>query len=337
MKTALAFLLCFCVFAHGETISFSVKPSTTDPLIKTFDTPSWVYINRDIVIGHDKKLPADRHQLLLWLVGTGGFGHSAQGFANLAADLGYHVITLMYPDNVPAALCAHDDDPESFEKFRMALIEGGHATYQCGQKEISIDRPESIENRTIKLLLFLQKQRPMEDWGQFLDADGKIKWDAVAIAGHSQGAGHAALIGIKHRVARVICFGGPKDFSKKLDAPAAWYSEQSDTPKERFFVFNHHQDPKGCTPAELLLNLKALGLNETGPTAEVDQDHFPFHHAHVLFTNYPKVTVDGPNSDGARIAHSSVINTNNAKRWKEVWTYMLTAPEKKAATQPLGK
>lgn len=326
VRIACLLVVLIASIAWGDVVSFSVKPSVADPRVKTFDEPNWFYVERDIVVGHDKDLPGDRHQLLLWLVGTGGFGHSAQGFANLSAKLGYHVITLMYPDDVPAAMCANDDDPKSFEKFRMAIIEGGDASYQRGRKELSIDRAESVESRTIALLKYLQEKRPLEDWGQFLNADHKIKWDKVAIAGHSQGAGHAALIGIKHRVARVICFGGPKDYSKNFDAPAAWYSEKSATPKGRFFAFNHHQDPKGCTPEQLLMNLKALGLD--GSAAEVDQDHSPFHHAHVLFTSYPVLTVDGQDSEGAKIAHASVINTKNAERLKDVWTYMLTAPVK---------
>ena len=37
--------------------------------------------------------------------------------------------------------------------------------------------------------------------------------------------------------------------------------QKSATPKGQFFAFNHHQDPKGCTPEQLLDNLKALGLD----------------------------------------------------------------------------
>ena len=144
------------------------------------------------------------------------------------------------------------------------------------------------------------------------------------MAGQSQGGGHAALIGIKHPVARVICFGAPKDYSKQLDAPAAWYGEASATPKNRFFAFNHHQDPKGCTPAQLLKNLKALGLDAFGTAAEVDNEAFPYHHARMLYTGYPAVTVTGEESEGAKAAHGAAINTQNADRWKQEWTYLLT-------------
>jgi hypothetical protein len=276
------------------------------------------------VAGDKADRPQARQELLLWLTGTGGDGHGAQGFSKLAAGLGYHVVSLMYPNDIPATAFANDSYPKSFADFRTAIIQGGQATYQAGRKTMSIERAESIENRLIKLLQHLQKIRPKENWAQFLDPDGNIKWDRVAVAGQSQGGGHAALIGIKHRVARVLCFGAPKDYSKKLDAPAAWYGEKSATPKGLFFAFNHHQDPKGCTPEQLLTNLKALALDKFGPPAEVDTEPFPYNHARILYTRYPTVTVTGVESEGAKAAHGSAINTRNADRWKQVWTYMLT-------------
>jgi hypothetical protein len=325
MKTICA-LACFlaAVVVHAEVTSFSVLPSRTDPAIKTFDQPHWVYVDPEIVVRQKADLPAARRELLLWLTGTGGDGHGAQGFSKLAASLGYHVVTLMYPNDIPATACANDSDPKSFADFRTAIIQGGQATYQAGRKTLTIERAESIEHRLIKLLQRLQTARPRENWAQFLDPDGNIKWDRVAVAGQSQGGGHAALIGIKHHVARVLCFGAPKDYSKKLDAPAAWYGEKSATPKGLFFAFNHHQDPKGCTPEQLLNNLKALGLDKFGPPAEVDTEPFPYKHARILYTSYPKVTVTGVESEGAKTAHGSAINTRNADRWKQVWTYMLT-------------
>jgi hypothetical protein len=319
---AAAFLLS--IAAHAEVTTFSVIPSATDPEIKHFNDPHWIYVDRDIVVEHQADRPEARHELLLWLTGTGGKGHDAQGFSKLAASLGYHVVTLMFPDDIPASACANDSNAKSFEEFRMAIIQGGRATYKGGSKEISIERPDSIENRLIKVIQRLQQMRPKESWKQFLNEDGSIKWESIAVAGQSQGGGHAALIGIKHRVARVLCFGAPKDYNKKLNAPAAWYGQQSATPKSRFFAFNHHQDPKGCTPEQLLNNLKALALDAFGPPAEVDSEPFPYRHARILYTSYPAVTITGVESEGAKAAHGSAIMTTHAERWKQVWTYMLT-------------
>ncbi len=319
---AAAFLLA--IAAHAEVTTFSVTPSATDPEIKHFNDPHWIYVDRDIVVEHQAGRAKDRHELLLWLTGTGGKGHDAQGFSKLAASLGYHVVTLMFPDDIPASACANDGNPKSFEELRTAIIQGGRAMYQDGRKEISIVRPESIENRLIKALQYLQQKRPREAWKQFLGEDGSIKWESIAVAGQSQGGVHAALIGIKHRVARVVWFGAPKDFNRKLNAPADWYGLMSATPKNRFFAFNHHQDPKGCTPDQLFTNLKALGLDAIGPPAEVDSEPFPYRNARILYTSYPAVTITGAESEGARLAHGSAILTAHAERWNQVWTYVLT-------------
>lgn len=324
MKIIGTALLSLAMVAHAEVTTFPIVPSATDPEIKLFDDPHWIYVNHDLIVAPTAEGVKDRHQLLLWLTGTGGQGHDAQGLSKLAAELGYHVITLMFPNDLPATACARDSNPKGFEDLRMAIIQGGHATYQDGRKELTITRTESIENRLIKALQFLRQKRPRENWAQFLKADGTLQWEAIAVAGQSQGGGHAALIGIKHRVARVLCFGAPKDYNQKLNAPAAWYGQESATPKDRFFAFNHHQDPKGCTPEQLLRNLKALGLAASAPPAEVDSETLPFHHARILYTSYPAVTITSVDSEGAKTAHGSAINTKNADRWKQVWTYMLT-------------
>jgi hypothetical protein len=206
----------------------------------------------------------------------------------------------------------------------MALIQGGSAAIKGGREVFSLERSESIENRLLKLLLLLKELRPREQWGQFLDQSTAIKWDSIAVAGQSQGGGHAALIGIKHRLERVLCFGAPKDFSLRLRAPAAWYADPSATDKDRFFVFNHVQDPKGCTPEQLYSNLRALYGDSFGTPVHVDDEPYPYHHARVLYTAFPVVTVSGQESEGAMIAHNSAISTANADRWKAEWTYMLT-------------
>jgi len=309
---------------YGETTFFSVAPSATDPEIKTFDTPHGVYVNREIVVEQKQGLERDRHELLLWITGTHipgtprGNGAGPVAFCELAAELGYRVICLSYPNDIAAAQFRREKNPNAFEQFRMAVIRGGHP------QQISIDRPECIENRLIKLLVLLSEKRPRENWGQFLGADLSLKWEAIAVAGQSQGGGHAALIGIKHRVARVICTGAPKDFSLAFELPAAWYRERSATPKSLFFAFNHTQDPMGCSPKQLLENLRVLGLDAYGGPVSVDNESAPYRHSRILMTGNPAVTVEGENSRGALAAHTSVIAAKYADRLRPVWKYMLT-------------
>ncbi len=320
-RTAILIVLVLCAIpVHAEVSEWEILPSATDPAIKTFDTPHKLYFDRRIVVEHSAGLKEDRKQLLLWLPGTrGSAAKAAIAFCKLAADSGYHVISLMYPDEIPATVCQNDDDPAAFETFRMAIIRGGDT------KHITIARQESIENRLIRLLKFAETHHPDEGWGRFLTGQGELRWDAIAVAGQSQGGGHAALLGIKHSLARLICTGAPKDYSKRLSAPAAWYHSASATPKNRFFVFNHRLDPVGCSPDQLTENLHALGLDAFGKPVDAADQKAPFPKTRIFTTSYPPVNVAGPNSEGAKQAHTSVIANTNAERWADVWTYMLTA------------
>ena len=283
---------------HPDVTTVSILPSATDPAIKTFDNPHWIYVNRDIVVEHKADLAQDRHELYLFINGTHeqGTPRGSKGpiaFCDLAADLGYHVVVLAYPNDIPASVCRNDNNPKAFEEFRMTIIRGGRS------KHISVEQSDSIENRLVKLLQHLEKIWPRENWGQFLNEDGTIKWESIAVGGQSQGGGHAALIAIKHRVARVICTGSPKDYNQKRNVPAAFYREESAIPKGCFFAFNHRQDYTGGTsPEQLLKNLKALELDAFGPPADVDTESFPYHHARILMTAYPVVNVTGSQSEG---------------------------------------
>lgn len=296
-----------------ETIK--VRPSETDPAIKTFDAPHYVFVNDGILIAHEPKLPAARRELLLWIPGT-QTGESdgpggAVGFCQLAADMGYHVIILKYPNDKSASVCRDDAAPASFEEFRMVLIEGGQSAH------LTLSRTESMEHRLMKLLAYLQRTRPLEEWAQYLDGDS-IKWSSLAVAGQSQGGGHAALIGLKHRVARVICFGAPKDYSIAHHAPAAWLRTESATPKSHFFAFNHEQDNQACTPDQQLENLRALGLDAFGPPVDVDNIAPPFRHSHILMTNYPGTKLL------SKEAHTMGISQRNEAIFGKVWAYLLT-------------
>jgi hypothetical protein len=298
-----------------------IRPSATDAAIKEFDDPHWAYVSRDIVVRNDSRLPADRHELLLWIPGTQPAdanpppGRISRGgsneFCKLSATLGYHVIALSYPNSISASVCRMEPDPGAFEAFRMAVIQGGET------KHITISRTDSIENRLIKLLRLLSEKRAREGWGQFLNKDGGIQWDKIAVAGQSQGGGHAALLAIHHRVTRVVCFGAPKDHSLALQAPAAWYQKEPATPRDRFFTFNHEQDRQGCTPAQQIENLRALKLDQFGPDVKVEDAKPPYSNTRILMTNHPGTQVD------SRTAHGTMISGRNRELFGDVWRYML--------------
>ena len=287
-----------------------VRPADTDDKIVTFDNPHGVYFPEG----------TSRGELLLFLPGTNKKENQMPGarrFCRNAATSGYNVIFLMYPNDVAAAeACREDADPNAFSDFRKTLIEGGDT------RHLKLARSESIENRAIKLLLFLAHEHPDQGWQSFITKD-QLEWTKIAVAGQSQGGGHAAWIATRHLVARVLCFGSPKDYSLKLNAPAKWYGD-SVTPLERYFAFNNIYDKQGCDYEQLVKNFGALGLDKLG-VVDVGRDSPPYHHAHVLFTNWPGHIIDSKEAHGS-VIRDSLLDSRGIPIFRPVWHYMLTAP-----------
>lgn len=289
-----------------------MNPAVTDPKLDRSDASHAAYL------APDGKL---RNQLVLFMAGTNGTGLGALYFCTTAAEQGYHVVNVTYPSNVPATSARNDASPDAMANFRWEIIEGGDKS-----PYVQVDRTNSIENRTIKLLTHLQRIRPQEKWSQFLSSPDQIDWSKIVVAGHSQGAGHAAIIAIKHETARVVMTGGPKDYDRRQGKPAAWYTAPK-TPINRFFNFNHLQDKQGCDMKEQLEICRLMGMDKGGEPVNVDETAAPFKGSRILTTNYPGTTLT------STAAHVSVISDATTPRkpgggllFKPVWEYMLTTP-----------
>jgi len=281
-----------------------ILPSDTDPRIRGFNLP------------HSCWLPSgpDRHELLLFLPGTGGRPKEHFRFAETAARFGYHVISLMYPDNMAAQKkCGKSSDPDAHLKFRLAIIRGGDAL-----PHRRIAPYDSIESRLERLLTHLTRLKPDDGWKEFLNGRGGIHWDKIAVSGMSQGGGHAIIIAKYHHVARVLTFGSPKDYNFRLRRPPNGFDSRTATPLERYFTFNHLQDNgHGCTHAQQMETLRQMGLVMLG-VADADTTGPDFGHAHVLISNA------NPKSGGF---HGFPLFSGRAV-CPVVWKYMLTAPVK---------
>jgi hypothetical protein len=290
---------------------FSVLPSETDPAIHDFDNPNIIYLD---------STAKSRKQLLLFLPGTNGQPGKSDAFCETAAKAGYMVIDLMYPDSIAAVVLNRSNDRNAFLNFRLEIIEGRDLS-----KAIQVDRTNSIENRLKKMIEYLDKKRPSEHWGRFLTAKGEPNWSSIAVSGLSQGAGHATLIAIRHRVARAVLFGGPKDFDKATNKPAAWYTPPA-TPLNLIFTFNHEQDHQGCNFKEQLENCRTLGLEKFGSVVSVDGSKPPYMNSHILSTNYPGTPVKSIRAHTSVVTDGASPQTRDGTRlFKPVWIYMLTS------------
>lgn len=291
--------------------SFQVLPSATDPKITQFDSAHYIYFDNSAT---------PKNQLLLFIPGTNGKPGRVSKFCTVAAQQGFQVINLMYPDTTSATSVAKSTDPNAFLNFRLEIIEGKDlSTY------VSVNRTNSIENRLIKLLQYLKQNRSNENWGQYLATKGGIDWSKIVVSGLSQGAGHACVLALLNPVARAVMFGGPKDYDRATKSPASYYTMKSATPKNRMFTFNNMQDHQGCDYQEQIQNCKALGLIALAPFVDVDKVRSPFNGSHVLFTDWPGTPVTSVK------AHTSVVEDPSTPMGKDgtplfqpVWVYMLS-------------
>jgi pimeloyl-ACP methyl ester carboxylesterase len=303
-----AAVLVTAVPAVAEIRSHDVPPQDTDSAIKTFLQPHRVFL--------DEAVPS-RRQLLVFLPGTGATTADQDEFGRTAAGLGYHVVYLMYPNDVAAASCQDDEDETTFEKFRREIIAGGDR-----DPRVAVDRADSIESRLRHLVAWLAANRGAEGWKQFLD-DGDVSWASVVLAGHSQGGGHAQLMAMDHAVARLVVFGSPKDYNRRYGRPARWYGVGA-TPADRMFALVHRQDTQASSYEQQLENLRASGLTAI---ADIDAIAPPYDGAHVLSTNQPGTVVNSALAHLGLVFDFMLPRGNDGRMpYRPAWIYMLTTP-----------
>ncbi len=289
---------------YAQANPTATLPSDTDSRITSFNDAnySWLPVGRS------------RNQLLLFLQGTNGVPRPQFPFLDTAAELGYYVIELSYPNNVAAQqACINSPDPDAYIKFRLEIIEGGNLS-----ELIDVSTVDSIENRLQKLLRCLDNRQMKRGWGQFLDRNGQINWENIAVAGQSQGGGHAYVISKYHQVARVIMTGSPKDYSHYFNKPAKGFDSSTKTPLDRYFAFNHFEDRIGaCNYTQQMEILQQMGLTRYG-IADADRTASNYNHAHIIVTNVEL-------GNNPKQYHGAALNAAIVSS-PPVWRYMLTEP-----------
>lgn len=168
-----------------------------------------------------------RNELVLFLPGTGRTPAESREFLETATNLGFPVIGLAYVNGTSAnRACRKETSRQCQGQFRREVIYGDDLSTR-----VQVSKTDSIVER-LKMAL------STSGFFQFLTPDGEPNWSAIVVTGHSQGAGHAAVLGIDKSVARVAMLAGPNDLTRegKLPAwvttgqtsPAKWYGLASD-------------------------------------------------------------------------------------------------------------
>ena len=278
-----------------------IAPATTEPAVT-----GWLGSHAVVY----STAAAHRGELLLFLHGQGGTGTGAQELLRTAAEEGYHAVGLTYPNDwSPFNLCSGSGDPDCALMVRREIITGtNHSPL------ITVNRPDSVENRLIKLLQHMQGVHPAEGWDQFTSG-GAILWDRVAVFGHSQGGGNAGVIAKDHALAR-CCTSAPAA-DGGAGNPAPWWAQHATDPG-RYFGFCHTQDAL----SQKVAFWTALGA--PGPVTDIAASAPPFGGSHQLSTSIaPAVT--GQYHNSTVIDNVTPRNTDGTPRYKDVWRFMLTA------------
>jgi hypothetical protein len=285
---------------------FEVEPQSTDPAISDWLDPYYV------VVDESAKL---RNRLFVFFPGSFGKASRQQLITQSAATQGYHAINLNYPNSWTVGnLCRRNPDPDCSGKVRQEIIDGKDYS-----PLVDISPTNSIKNRLVKLLQYLNQQYPQHGWNQYFYGN-TIKWDLVIVSGHSQGGGYAAMLGKQHRVARVVMLGAPSDYSVVSGKPASWLAAHGQTPPERYYGFAHVKD-EGYDRIQKAWEL--LGMANYGTVVNIDGQQLPYNHSHRL------ITALNPSRQGKY--HASVATDRTTPKqsdgtpiFQQAWQYLFS-------------
>ena len=297
-----------------------VAPRETDPSIDRALADHYVWL--DTTARGNPNWRRGNPKLLLFLPGN---NNQPAGWLRLeqeAARLGYHVIGLMYQNDVTVVqVCLGSPDPDCSGNIHLEVQDGIDRSTL-----VNVTWANSIENRLAKVLRFLADSFPDEGWSRFLE-DTSPKWSQIAVAGQSQGAAQAAMIGKVHSVNRVVMFSGPPD-ANVVGQVDPWVSIGL-TPAAKYFALFHKRDH---LVARIPLNLAALDMLRFGDPVLVGDSlggqlgEPPYGGTHVLTTDLrPTLGYLAPNAPHQSTArdNNTPLGPDRTPLLRAAWRYLL--------------
>ena len=255
-------------------------------------------------------------KLFVFLSGTGARPIKYTRILRAAADNGFHVVGLAYSNqDTVQSLCQFSTDLDCHARVREETFRGTDDS-----RLISVDVSNSMDNRLVKVLQYLQAQRPSEGWGNFLTAEGGPVWAVIRMAGHSQGGGLAAYVATKVTVDRACSMSSPADFDEARGRPASWVTSNGATPSSRLFGFSHRRD--GIVPWSNVVKIwTALGLGDGSQIADVDTGSVPFSGLRMLQTNLDPGEALVPFHNFTAVDDAIPLDAQGNPKYLPVWQY----------------
>jgi hypothetical protein len=258
--------------ASAEPLVRLIAASATDPAIDDVNGVHHVAIDPS---------QSQLGRLFVFLPGTGASAQMYSALIERAATLGYHAIGLAYVNDLAVNdICAGMGASGCHENVRREVLLGTDTS-----PLVDVDADNGAFHRLVRLLEHLESLAPAEGWQAYRDAGGEVRWNLVTVAGHSQGAGHAAFTARLRRVARAVLFSGTE--------PAPW-TEAGDfaTPAADFYGLAHRLE---SIYAPIQRSWDNIGL--PGAPTSVDAAQPPFGGSHQLHSSTQACTGD-PGSNG---------------------------------------
>ena len=173
----------------------------------------------------------EEETLFLFLPGTGTSPNAVRGLLNAAADMGYHVLGLSYA-SLPTAVsmmnlwCTRPKADAALcnEELHESVLFGSSASTAAASSTSSSTTSSSSAaaassgahglwdlpaNQSVAGLATaaLRELR----WLQFLTDAGGLRWERLVVAGHSQGASHAAYLSTQVPLRGALFLSGPQE------------------------------------------------------------------------------------------------------------------------------
>ena len=195
-----------------------------------------------------------RNQLFVFLPGSTAVPGNYLDLIKEGAAKGFHTLGLTYENaSLVAALIGPYSDPAtaSFDpncaaKIHDSVLDGTNAANTTNTTPaLTVSVADSLTNRLLKALQYLDAQNPSEGWGQYV-VGGNLQWNLIRVGGHSQGGSQAANTASEILLPQVIAFDSPSDVQTWVSTttPALWVTAgPGATPSANYYGFTHVQDP----------------------------------------------------------------------------------------------
>jgi len=264
--------LCAELQLNAQTIAWdSITPVATDAAINEFNALKHYMLKPGV---------DTMHSLVIFIPGTYRYPGNYKFVMEQIAQQGYHVVGLSYKYDPPVnPLCRGTLDVTCHYRARMETIDGVDR-----HPGVSVSPANSIINRLKKLMAYLVANKPGQGWNQYY-VGGKLQWNKIILAGHSQGASIAGIMGKEFTAKRVVMFS-VIDFLDNGAIPN-WVNNTDN--HENYYAFIHPKDEQvPFTRAQL--GWDKLGMTEYGAMCNIDCNTPPYRDTHILYTNYTPAT-----------------------------------------------